>query len=116
MDTLEQLENLNVNRARFYPDFSYLQDKNVLYYANAMSGETGEFCNLLKKMLRGDQYDRDGKSELTPYYICQELADIIIYAEFICTIYGFSLSTILREKFNAESLKIGSNVFIRKQP
>lgn len=115
MDTLEQLENINIERGKVFDDFHFFEEKNVLYYANAMSGETGEFCNLLKKMLRGDKYDRDGKSELTPYYICQELADIIIYAEFICSIYGFSLSTIVREKFNVVSLNKGSNLFIDKK-
>lgn len=112
--TLEQLENINCERAKIFVDYHKLVTKDVLYYANAMAGETGEFCNLLKKMIRGDKYDRDGRTLLSPYIICKELADIIIYAEFIASIYGFSLSTILREKFNHVSFEKGSELFINK--
>lgn len=112
--TLEQLENINCERAKIFVDYHKLVTKDVLYYANAMAGETGEFCNLLKKMVRGDRFDRDGKTELTPYHICHELADIIIYAEFITSIYGFSLSAMLREKFNHVSFEKGSELFINK--
>jgi NTP pyrophosphatase (non-canonical NTP hydrolase) len=112
--TLEQLENINVERAKIFPDYHKLITKDVVYYANALAGETGEFCNLIKKLIRGDKYDRDGKTELTPYHICHELADIIIYAEFITSIYGFSLSSMLREKFNSVSLQKGSELFINK--
>lgn len=114
MNTLEQLENINVERAKIFPDYKYLLEGNVLYFANAMAGECGEFCNMLKKMTRGDEFDRDGFTDITPYLICKELADIIIYAEFITSIYGYSLSTILREKFNEISLKKKSDLFINK--
>lgn len=114
MNTLEQLEEINCKRAEIFADYHKLVTKDVLYYANALSGETGEFCNLLKKMLRGDKFDRDGITELTPYHICHELADIIIYAEFITSIYGYSLSTMLREKFNEVSFRKESPLFITK--
>jgi NTP pyrophosphatase (non-canonical NTP hydrolase) len=111
---LEQLENVNTERGKCFNDYHYYEEKNVLFYANAMSGECGEFANLLKKLLRGDKYDRDCVTEINPYYICMELADIIMYAEFITSIYGFSLSEILRTKFNDVSHKVNSNIFINK--
>lgn len=115
MNTLEQLENINVERGKFFDDFHYFEEKNVLYYSNAIAGELGEFSNMLKKMLRGDKFDRDGKTLITPYLICTELADIIIYAEFITSIYGLSLSGILREKFNEVSINKGIDLFIDKK-
>lgn len=113
MGILEQLENINIERGKIFSDFKRLQDKDVLYFANAMAGESGEFCNMIKKYIRGDEFDRDGKTKITPYHICKELADMIIYAEFICSIYGLSLSELIKNKFNEISIAKGIDVFIK---
>jgi hypothetical protein len=110
---LEQLEKINADRAKYFIDFQRLHDGDVLYYANACAGEMGELCNLLKKMLRGDKYDRDGVTELTPHVVMLEAADVIIYLEFICSIYATSLSGILKQKFNSTSNKLGIDIFLK---
>ena len=112
---LEQLEEINAKRAAYFPDNDRLLNMDILWYANAIAGETGEFCNLVKKKLRGDIYDRDGVTKLTKEYICQELADIIIYCEFAANICGLSLSEIVAKKFNAVSTEMKIDSFIKTQ-
>lgn len=113
---LEQLENINVERGKLFPDYKYYNDGNSLYYANAATGELGEMCNMLKKFLRDGEKatDKDG-SKITPYEICLEVADVIIYLEFFCSIYGFSISEMLRYKFNTVSKIKNCNLFIEKK-
>jgi NTP pyrophosphatase (non-canonical NTP hydrolase) len=104
---LEQLENINTERAKLFSDYRYFDEKNPLYYANAAAGEMGELCNMLKKYLRDypeQAKDKDG-SPINPYAICLEAADVIIYLELFCSIWGYSLSSLLQTKFNEVSVK-----------
>lgn len=76
-------------------------------WGNALAGETGEGCNLIKKLRRGDKIDK--------LEIVKELADIITYADLIATQLGYSLEDVLIAKFNEVSdrwkypIKIGEN-------
>lgn len=113
MGVLEQLENINIERGKKFSDYKYYEEGNFLYYANAAAGEVGEMCNMVKKYLRtGDDFNRGEK--ITPYDIALECADVIIYLEFITSIFGLSLSEILRTKFNDVSTKVNSDLFITK--
>ena len=76
--------------------------KDLSYYGNALAGEVGEACNLIKKMERGDPIPA---SELG-----KELADIVVYADIIAAKNGLSLGQCVRNKFNEVSDRIGSNV------
>ena len=115
---LEQLENLNIERGKLFSDFPYFERKDACYYSNAAAGELGELCNMLKKFLRekevgGKAFDKDG-TEITPYTICLEAADVIIYLEFFTAIFGLSLSELLRYKFNEVSHKKNCDLLIEK--
>ena len=52
-------------------DFSNQSIYKILFFSNALAGEVGEFCNLIKKYYRDSFYERK-EIEL-------ELADIFIY-------------------------------------
>lgn len=53
------------------------------YWGNALAGETGELCNIIKKMERDNkQLNADDKKELISK-MGLELADIFIYCELI---------------------------------
>lgn len=112
MGVLEQLENINVERAKLFKDFSRFTAKDSIYYSNAAAGEMGELCNLLKKAYL-EKCDRDG-TEITPLKICEEAADVIIYLELLCSTFGLSLSECLRYKFNSKSKEIGCELFLEK--
>ena len=49
-----------------------------LYWSNALAGEVGEFCNLIKKFNRGD-IKTDFDLSIFNTDISNELADIFIY-------------------------------------
>jgi len=68
----------------------------------ALAGETGELCNLLKKLRRGDQVDMED--------VADELADVICYADLTATRLGIDLAEAVRRKFNRVSEKRGSAV------
>lgn len=73
----------------------------------AVTGELGEFANLLKKYIRGDiaeeVFRRDGGFEL---------ADVVIYLSILAFRAGIDLDEVVREKFNIVSGRVGSRVFI----
>ena len=76
--------------------------KDLSYFGNAIAGEVGEACNIIKKMERGDTIP---VSDLG-----KELADIVVYADIIAAKNGLSLGQCVRNKFNEVSDRIGSNV------
>lgn len=71
---------------------NYQPDKGILYFACALAGETGEYCNLVKKLVR----DGEGKVDLTS--IGHELADIIAYVILNARILGIDLERAIVEK------------------
>ncbi len=48
-----------------------------LYWATALAGEVGEFCNLVKKLEEGGARGRG----ITPDDLLEELADVYIYLQ-----------------------------------
>lgn len=68
-------------------------------WACAMAGECGEACNLIKKLRRGEK--------VSPQEVGDEIADLVIYADLLCTRLGMSLETCIRRKFNAVSQSRG---------
>ena len=61
----------------------------------AMAGESGETCNLLKKLRRGEKISVED--------IASELADVITYADLIAARLDIDLGEAVRKKFNIVS-------------
>lgn len=61
----------------------------------AVAGEVGEACNLMKKSRRGEPIPAD--------QIADELADVVIYSDLICSKMGVTLEDAIRRKFNEVS-------------
>lgn len=79
-------------------------DWTLADWSNAIAGETGEMCNLIKKIRRGDDVDvRE---------VGKELADIVIYADLLADKLGLNLSDCIQQKFNEVSDRIGSEIKI----
>lgn len=81
---------------------------SLLYYGNALAGEVGEACNIIKKLEReasGHVGSRASKEALM-----EELADIIIYADLIAARLGKDLGEAVRKKFNATSMRYNLGV------
>jgi NTP pyrophosphatase (non-canonical NTP hydrolase) len=92
-------------------------------WSNAMAGETGEACNIVKKLRRhetgigagpqaypgmrdpsgsGMPYNTPPPDELLPA-LAEELADVVTYADLVAHKYGIDLGRAVREKFNRVS-------------
>jgi NTP pyrophosphatase (non-canonical NTP hydrolase) len=98
--TFGELREANISRCEqvFHP----VADWSATDWATAMAGECGEVCNLIKKLRRGDSIDvRD---------IAHELADLIIYADFLANRLGIDLGAAVIEKFNLKSEQFKSTV------
>lgn len=80
------------------------------FRGNELAGETGEACNVIKKLERerlGIAGSRD-----TVSHLAEELADVVICADLIADTYGIDLWAAIRAKFNATSNKIGVGVYL----
>jgi NTP pyrophosphatase (non-canonical NTP hydrolase) len=64
----------SVNGKGFYCDINETNINELEHLAVCLTGELGEFCNLLKKVVRGDLKLDDTKEEMS-----EELADCFIY-------------------------------------
>ena len=96
MDVLQQLKQANPLRCE--EAFGHrIEDWSSSQWSNAVAGETGELCNLIKKLERGDMvYTED---------IAKEAADIVIYLDMLCQKQGIDLSRAIVNKFNEVSDK-----------
>lgn len=81
-------------------------DWSITDWTNAMAGETGEACNVAKKMKRGDfAIEAEGIEKLA-----KELADAVTYADLAAARAGIDLGKAVRDKFNEVSDRVGSAV------
>lgn len=71
-------------------------------WALALAGETGELCNLIKKRFRGDT--------IPDRMIQDEIADVFIYLDLLCSRMGFDFRELLMSKFNEVSKKVDSRI------
>lgn len=84
-------------------------DWDLPRWGNAVAGECGEMCNIIKKIDRGDFNDNPeaGKEALE-----KEIADVLIYLDLLANKAGLDLQTSVVNKFNEKSEEIGSNIKI----
>lgn len=78
---------------------------SLSYRGNELAGETGEACNVVKKLEReilGWPGSRTTKEELG-----KELADVVICADLIAMDMGIDLGDAIVQKFNYTSEKVG---------
>jgi NTP pyrophosphatase (non-canonical NTP hydrolase) len=101
-----QLRNANVHRNRTAEKFVGCEKWSGAEWGCALAGETGEACNVVKKILR------DGDTKPRRLELEKELADIICYTDLLAHKYGIDLGEAVRSKFNEVSDRIGSYVKI----
>jgi len=99
-DVLKQLSAANKDRCQIFGH--ELNDWSAPEWGNAVAGETGELCNKIKKLHRGDVIDLED--------IGREAADVVIYLDLLCQRLGIDLQTAIVNKFNEVSEKKGSPI------
>lgn len=87
---------------RWFPDTAH----SMTHHALALAGEVGEFCNIVKKVERGDK-------ELTEQVmidLAMEITDVLIYVLNIGAILAVDLGMTykLKQDFNEERFGAGS--------
>lgn len=85
------------NLARCNESFRTIDAWTPLEWGGALAGETGELCNFLKKMRRGEKIKKKK--------VAHELADVIAYADLLASALNIDLEAAVREKFNLVSKK-----------
>ena len=77
MDNIrEMISQCMTDSEEMFPDTAH----DLSYHTVSLAGEVGEFCNQLKKVMRGSIKMEDAYPELQ-----SELVDVLIY---VCTIAG----------------------------
>lgn len=98
----KELRTINIERCNsaFFP----LESKDGPWWGNAMAGECGEACNVVKKI------DRDGLTDERVAALAKELADVVTYADLLAARYGIDLGHVIAAKFNEVSERVGSEL------
>ncbi len=123
MNVLLELSKVNENRS--IKGFGMqLKDWSLSQWSNAVAGETGELCNIIKKVERGDFHKRPENASNNPEYnnayaaaqyrvqIGKEAADIVIYLDLLCKREGIDLGVEIVKKFNEVSDRINCDIKI----
>lgn len=79
-----------------------VQDMDITFWATALAGETGELCNLIKKMRRGDR--------ILLTEVEKEAADVVIYLDLLCAHLNIDLQAAIVQKFNEVSDRVKSPI------
>lgn len=113
---LERLPQFRNRRGELCHTSQDGSDWNLAEWMNAIAGETGEACNMAKKLRRGD-FGLPGSLtyQAAQYELAKELADIVIYCDITCRRCGHMLGDVVVEKFNEVSDRIGVGLKLSKE-
>lgn len=110
MDVLKELHAINEQRSEAAFNVK-LSDWQLPVWGNAMAGEAGEACNIMKKMHRGDFSELSEEAqEGAKLMLAEELADIIIYIDLIAKKENINLEKAIVNKFNKVSDEHGCDI------
>ena len=84
--------------------FASCHDWMLADWGNALAGEVGEACNIIKKM------KRDPHGTVTVEQLANELADVVTYAAIIASKIDVDLGEAVIRKFNIVSERRGSDM------
>ena len=102
--TLETLRAMNAKRQVEWGGGS-ASKFSLSFHGNELAGETGEACNVVKKLER-EALGLPG-SRATKEQLAEELADVVICADLVALTAGVDLYAAVPRKFNATSAKVG---------
>lgn len=105
---LDKLREANLSRQDKWENAGDKLD--LSYLGNALAGECGEACNIIKKLERERLGLRGSRAYVQD--LAEELADIIIYLDLIAAKININLSEAVVQKFNKTSDKYSLGVYI----
>ena len=92
---------------------SKVYEYSAMEWGCKVAGETGELCNVLKKLRRiedkKEQYNKESETEETLLkQAADEIGDVVIYLDLLAKRIGLNLSDCVKNKFNYNSELIKS--------
>jgi NTP pyrophosphatase (non-canonical NTP hydrolase) len=100
------LDKLRVANNTRQVQWENAQDKlSLSYLGNAIAGEVGEACNVIKKLEREQLGLRGSRASVAD--LADELADVIIYIDILASRCNIDLDEAIKSKFNKTSEKYG---------
>jgi NTP pyrophosphatase (non-canonical NTP hydrolase) len=99
------LSTLRIANVKRHDEWVGGNDITPAFRGNELAGETGEACNIIKKLER-ERLGIAGSRSTIPH-LAEELADVVICVDLIAMEYGIDLGAAVRDKFNATSSKVG---------
>ena len=99
-------EELRVkNQTRCETIYHSVDEWSETDWSCALSGETGELANFIKKRRR-----KDFKTKAHVGSIKKEIGDVCAYLDLLATKFGLRLEDCIRDKFNEVSEKAGCEI------
>lgn len=115
--TFKTLREANLARLPLFRDargrISHRPDGSnwsLAQWTNAVTGELGEFANVVKKIDRGDFAPDEARQMLA-----DELADIVTYLDILAYRCGVDLGAVTIDKWNRVSERVGAPIRIDEQ-
>jgi NTP pyrophosphatase (non-canonical NTP hydrolase) len=83
-------------------------------WSNALAGEVGEACNVVKKIRRPQLGTTGNKHDVEAYHaqLESEIGDVLIYLDLLANAAGLDLTTCVRRAFNEKSADLNMPVRI----
>lgn len=79
-------------------------------WSNAVAGEVGELCNVVKKLRRDDMGTKGTQDPSRPQLmamLADEMADVFLYLDLLSEFYDIDLPRAIIRKFNSVSEREG---------
>lgn len=106
--TFKQYQEAIRARNQYLPEMIHFNaHRNLSQLSNALAGECGELCNLIKKVERGDFGPMPEAVEEVRVMIGEELGDVVAYAAILADAIGLDLGEVTARKFNIKSDHFG---------
>lgn len=108
MLNLKALREASVERAK--EGFKTYDNVSLSFFGNALAGEVGELCNLIKKLDRAEVGGLDAGAttkvkDITPQKLKEEIGGIVIYLDLLAARLGISLEEAIIYAFNDKSIE-----------
>lgn len=105
MESFRELSFVDLREANGERQLEWNPEESITeeYLGNALAGEVGEACNVVKKLARQRLGLRGSRA--TAEDLAHELADVIIYTDLLAKHFNIDLGEAVRTKFNMTSDK-----------
>lgn len=109
--TFQDLRTANEARQAYWGG---IDNWTLADWSNAVAGEVGEACNVVKKLRRAELGTTGNKHDTESYrqMLASEIGDVVIYLDLLARAAGFTLDHCARLAFNDKSIELNMPVHL----